>query len=148
MKTPSRQLHRWLMLAGTLPFLLGAGLLVLGISPGFLAVDATLLLKSYTLAIISFMAGVHWGQSFVQIERANLLRVLSNAFCLTPWFLMITGVSNTAFFIGSAMVFITLLAVDYRLERVEAISSDYLRARTTVTAVVCGSLVVSAIGST
>ena len=147
MQARKSDLHRWLMLAGTLPFLLGAVLLVLGISPAFLAVDSALLVKSYTLAIISFMAGVHWGQSFAQVERPNLLRVLSNVFCLTPWFLLITGVSNAAFFAGSAIVFITLLAVDYRLEKAEAISSDYLRARTAVTAIVCGSLVVSAIGS-
>ncbi|MEM8660722.1 MAG: DUF3429 domain-containing protein [Pseudomonadota bacterium] len=133
-----------LMFAGTVPFLFGALWLFTGQSVPVLNISTVLLLKSYTLAIASFMAGVHWGQSLSEPAMGPGTRLLSNVFCLIPWLLWVGQASNPLFFSASALVFASLLYFDHRLLIARLIKSDYWRLRRNVSAIVITALVVAA----
>ncbi|MEM6582527.1 MAG: DUF3429 domain-containing protein [Pseudomonadota bacterium] len=133
-----------LMFAGTLPFLFGALWLLTGQSVPLLNIPTVLLLKSYTLAIASFMAGVHWGQSLNEPAMGAATRLSSNVFCLIPWLLWMGQASNPLFFSASALVFAGLLYFDHRLLVARMIKGDYWRLRKNVSAIVIIALVLAA----
>ncbi|MEM8560655.1 MAG: DUF3429 domain-containing protein [Pseudomonadota bacterium] len=130
--------------SGVLPFLFGALWLLTGQPVPVLGIPTVLFLKSYTLAIASFMAGVHWGQSLNEPEMGASTRILSNVFCLIPWLLWIGQASSTLFFSASALVFAGLLYFDHRLVNAGLIVRDYWRLRLNVSAVVIAILILAA----
>lgn len=90
---------------------------------------------SYGLAIVSFLAGVHWGlylHHSVGI-RLNLL-ISSNLILLAVWFSFLSGSVRWAL-LSQLLAFGVLLAIDYRLAGVRVISRHYLVLRVAVTAV-------------
>lgn len=128
-----RRLYSLLTLAGALPFMAAALLLPFGItSLGPLGSTVELAL-SYGLAIICFLAGVHWATYLYRREASpGNLFVASNAVVLGTW---IPFLLAPARIVAVAMIvaFLVLLWVDYRLERLAVIDGHYLALRKAAT---------------
>jgi hypothetical protein len=101
---------------------------------------------AYGVAIVSFMAGIHWGTFLYQADSlpVNLL-LTSNAITVAVWLAFIlTPVAVSIAVIAAA--FVLLLAVDFRLARAGLLTPDYLRTRRNVTLIVLAMLMLT-IGS-
>lgn len=95
---------------------------------------------SYGLAIVSFLAGAHWGLYLHHGEaiRLNLL-VSSNLILLAVWFFSLFASVRWAL-LSQAVAFVVLLAIDYRLAGARAISRQYFALRGSVTLLVIGAI--------
>ncbi len=130
----SAKLERTLALAGAVPFVAAALLLWLGpLDTSGWRASALLGLASYSLVILSFMAGTLWQQHSV---RSTLL---SNVIALVAWFSY--WLLPVATFLAVAIVlFSWLLWLDWLRYRGGAISGHYWQSRRAVTALVCAAL--------
>ena len=133
-------LYGILAYAGALPFVACALLLAMDIAP----IDAmgrwASVAAGYGLAIAAFMAGVHWGIYLQQATRApvNLL-LTSNAVTVIVWLTFVLAPVTISLAV-TAIAFIALLLVDYRLAGAELISASYLQLRRNVTLLVLSCL--------
>jgi len=101
----------------------------------------------YMLAIVSFMAGIHWGIVMSQAGSENLpletlskkhakqLLILSNFFVLIPWVLLALE-QTIAFYISLLIIFILLRVIDAKLVEVGMISKHYFKMRCLITVIV------------
>ncbi len=122
--------------AGAMPFIACAVLPWLGV-PVIAAIGScAYIAATYGVAIVSFMAGIHWGTYLYQADSlpVNLL-LTSNAITVAVWLAFI--LSPVAVSLGVvAAAFLLLLAVDFRLARAGLLTRDYLRTRRNVTVIV------------
>lgn len=133
-------LLKLLPLAGALPFIFSAGLLLFDVQILPVLGAVAPLVLAYGLAILSFMAGVHWGQ-FISGNGKPWLLVTSNAVTVLAWLGYI--LSKPALFAGLlALLFSVLLLIDYRLTNSHIIDRSYFRTRTIVTSLVVASLMI------
>lgn len=144
MQSHTTDITRPLAFAGALPFVFCALLLWTGTAslPVFGAVSS--IAASYGLMILSFMAGVHWGQRLSGVETSLNLFLISNAIALAAWFSFLL-LQPRLFFASLAVLFALLLMIDRRLWAEGQITRDYLSTRTTVSALVVVSLAVIAL---
>jgi len=138
--TPISKWAPILTLAGAIPFALSALLGLLGISQLPLLGALQPIVASYGLVILSFMAGVHWGQVINRPDWHQLL-IISNMITLSGWFAFLTA-NTTLLWCVLMMGFCALLLVDRRLLSVGLINQAYWRLRLVVTAIVIASLFV------
>lgn len=135
-----KKLYTALALAGTLPFVAGALLPLLGYRslPLLGAVDQ--LVASYGLAIVCFLAGAHWGMYLAgrSVDSLNLF-VTSNVLFLVAWFAYV-GAELTIAIGAQIIVFLVLLYIDRRLAAADVISASYLRVRAVATLIAIVSL--------
>jgi Protein of unknown function (DUF3429) len=139
----SKALLKLLPFAGALPFIVAALALWFGIDtlPYLGSLQSSIL--AYGLAILSFMAGVHWGQYLSGLNaRANLL-ITSNFATVLSWLGYIL-LSPAQFACLLIVLFLALLLIDRQLETSGHIQRDYMRTRTGVTLLVIVSLAVIA----
>lgn len=132
--------------AGTLPFIACAILPWIGMPVVAGIGSCAYIAAAYGVAIVSFMAGIHWGTFLYQADSlpVNLL-LTSNAITVAVWLAFIlTPVAVSIAVIAAALVL--LLAVDFRLARVGLLTPDYLRTRRNVTFIVLAMLMLT-IGS-
>jgi Protein of unknown function (DUF3429) len=136
-------LLRLLPYAGTLPFIYGVAsrfsdsLSALVYLVFF--IDVRHMVLSYGLLIISFMAGVHWGQYLSGLRpRLNLL-VSSNAVALLTWFCYLKLQPFELL-----LVFAGIFAVIYLIDLQMRLDGSYMQTRRNVTAIVCSCLLVIA----
>lgn len=135
---------RWLPRAGTLPFLALAGLLLSGSRTLPVLGDILHLLQSYTVVIVSFMAGSHWGLAVATPSRLRTgLLIGSNVGALTVWGAQ-AWLPAREMLLVSAAVLALLLTGDRALRHALLIEGRYWRVRVQVTVVVVISLVVAA----
>jgi len=134
----SAPLERLLALAGAMPFWLCTLALLLGLDGvGWVGVAASQLLASYTLLIVSFMAGTLW-------QRHNTrTTALSNLIALLAWF-SYWVLPLASFLLVAAVLFSWLLQIDGQRYRSGMLSHHYWQTRKAVTLLVCLALVVSA----
>lgn len=136
------KLYTALALAGTIPFVASAVLPLLGYPalPYLGSMDQ--LVASYGLAIVCFLAGVHWGTYLLGRSAGSLnLFVLSNVLFLAAWFAYIGGGVRIA--LGAQIiVFLALLWIDFRLQSAEVISAKYFRVRGLATLIAVISLLI------
>lgn len=136
------KLYTALALAGTLPFIASALLLLLGTNslPVLGLVDAVV--ASYGLAIVCFLAGAHWGMYLAgrSVDALNLF-IISNVIFLAAWFAYI-GASVKVAIAMQVIAFLALLYVDKRLAAGDVISAGYFRLRMLATTIAIVSLVV------
>ena len=136
------KLYTALALAGTIPFIAGALLPLLGHDslPHLGPLDQ--LVASYGLAIICFLAGAHWGIYISGRSDDSLnLFVISNAIFLAAWFAYIGAGVRTA--IGTQIfAFLALLLIDRRLRAGAVISATYFRVRTMATLIAILTLLI------
>lgn len=135
------KLYPLLALAGTLPFVACAVLLLSGIDwmPQIGRLDSVA--SSYGLAIVCFMAGTLWGSYLSGRYRGSLnLFIVSNIIFLTVWFAFVGA--SLALAIGIQVIaFLVLLIVDYRLRESGVISAHYFRIRCIATVITVVALV-------
>ena len=133
----------WLTLAGTLPFVLPAIWLTIGWSWTLLG-DAHLLMSSYGLLIVSFMAGSLWG---IHLKRTDgwsrFLPVFTNAVALVCWFSFLMLSFTTQMWV-LALSFSLLWLVDLKLWQEHIITKGYMAVRTVASGIVVFSLLVAA----
>jgi hypothetical protein len=100
------------------------------------------IIKSYGLAIVSFMSGVTWGQYLIFEKKPKLnLFLISNSITLLCWFSFFL-ISSSGFFVSLIFGFLSLLAVDYRLKKLELLNAKYFQTRINVTLIVCLSVTI------
>jgi hypothetical protein len=129
-----------LTLAGVIPFALPALLYLLGISQLPLLGALQPVVASYGLVILSFMAGVHWGQ-VIHKPSWHLLLIISNVITLGGWFAFLAG-NATLLWCVLILGFVALLLVDQRLLVAGVITPAYWRLRMAVTAIVVIALLI------
>ena len=132
-----------LMYAGTLPFLLSLLCILIEIKLPFDWMSVDRILTSYSLLIASFMAGVHWGQHLSEpSDWQHTLAFTSNAIALSAWFIYLLLPLSTQLF-GFALIFLSLLAIDYKLFQAKILTYHYFYNRRNVTLIVVCSLLIS-----
>ncbi len=139
---PDRRLYSILTLAGAAPFVAAAVLPLLGFEMIGPLGHATDLALSYGLAIVCFLAGIHWAtRLYLDVELPLNLFVASNVVVLGAWFPFLLASESLA--AGALIIaFAFLLFVDYRLLGHKIIDEHYFRLRTAATVLAIGSLLV------
>ncbi len=132
--------------AGTLPFIACAVLPWIGMPVVAGIGSCAYIAATYGVAIVSFMAGIHWGTFLYQADSlpVNLL-LTSNAITVAVWLAFILTPVAASLAV-TAVAFLLLLAVDFRLARAGLLTADYLQIRRNVTLIVCAMLMLT-IGS-
>ena len=129
------------MLAGTIPFVAAAVAALAGIDSIWNVPSVTAAVVAYGLAIVSFVAGTHWGLYLQYRGSAPInLFVSSNAAVLVPWLTFVVA-STESTLVALVLTFLFLAFVDWRLARANLVETAYLRLRLTATAIVCIALV-------
>jgi NADH:ubiquinone oxidoreductase subunit 6 (subunit J) len=125
---------------GTIPFILAAFFLLLGIKMVPSLGATTYVISIYGLVIASFMAGSHWGQHITASKKLSTqIYFMSNLMALSLWMEFLVG-SLIAYFGLLIAVFILSLWIDYLGYQKKMITSDYMNLRWRVTSVVVLSL--------
>ena len=134
-------LYSTLTYAGVTPFLACALLPLIGIAsiPPFGPLDQ--LVNSYGLAIVCFLAGIHWANYLHSKDDLPFnLMISSNAVFLLTWFGFVLGNLSVSLVIQIAALAI-LRYIDWRLKSESVITAHYFRARCGATALAAASLV-------
>jgi Protein of unknown function (DUF3429) len=128
-------LARILPYAGTLPFVLGTIAKLTNTLPMIYFIDMRRLVLSYGVLIVSFMAGVHWGQYLSGARGKVNLLIASNVATLVAW---VAGLLLLPAHI--CYVLIVLFALLYAIDLGLSLAPAYLQTRRNVTLIVCLSL--------
>ena len=134
------RLYSLLAITGTLPFVACAVLPLTGVDTISPFGDLHQLASSYALAIVTFLAGAHWG-NYLSADQAppfNLF-VSSNVVFLVAWFAFVAASLSWAIF-TQVLALVFLLFVDHKLMTNGTISGHYFRIRSTATAIAIISL--------
>ncbi len=140
-----KSLFTSLSVAGALPFLACALLPLFGVVSirPFGPLDH--LATSYGLAIICFLAGIHWATYLYRQEPLPFnLMVGSNILFLVSWFTFAAG-SLVWSLVIQIVVLLTLLLIDWHLQKAAVISAAYFKARFLATAVAAIALTLIAL---
>ncbi|MDC1284698.1 DUF3429 family protein [Gammaproteobacteria bacterium] len=125
--------------AGAIPFIACALLSSLQIEAIIIDLSWLDILLSYSLAIICFMSGAHWGQSLAVDGYPGInLFIISNACTLAAWFSYLLLSQRLALLVH-ALIFSLLWLVDRRLKHSKMITAPYyhLRRRISLIVVLC-----------
>ena len=135
------RIYSLLTYAGALPFIACALLPLIGVSSIKLIGSVDYIAAVYALAIVSFMAGVHWGMALYpqRTEWPVNLFLSSNAVTIMAWLAFLTTTPKITLII-CILAFLYLLWVDYRLYSLNLLTAHYLQTRRNVTALVVISL--------
>ena len=141
-----KNLPHALIFAGALPFIAGAGLLLLGVSTLPLLGNVTEATASYGLVITVFLTGIHWGQQLSLGNAAPGLFISSNIIAVMVWLCWLM-LSPGLFMVVLALPLVALLCIDFMLNRNRVIDKDYFRSRVIITTIVICCLVVASASS-
>lgn len=131
-----------LALAGTIPFVAGALLPLIGYSALPYVGSLDTVVASYGLAIVCFLAGTHWGIFLSGPSAGSLnLFIVSNVIFLAAWFAYVGGSIRQAVAV-QLLAFIVLLLIDQRLRARSVTTDSYFRVRAVATAVAIVSLAI------
>jgi len=126
--------------AGLLPFLAAIWAAYANLSFG--AWPASHLFLSYSVIILSFLAGALWGKA-KELEESNVIRLLliiSNIFALMAWLAVLLGRDYLSAGLAVSMTgFILVYLVEHKTKGLllQGMDSAYLKFRLTLTSVVC-----------
>ena len=137
----------YLTFAGTLPFILCAILITIGVDAIRVLGRTEDVLTVYGLVIATFMAGAQWGNHLSLADDnswAIRLPILSNIVALILWLGFLT-LSIAGFIWLLIISFIALLTIDYGLYQAQIISAKYFSVRKYVTLIVVIALTVAVI---
>jgi len=141
-----KNLPHALIFAGALPFIAGAGLLLLGVSTLPLLGNVTEATAAYGLVITVFLTGIHWGQQLSLGHAASGLFVSSNIIAVMVWLCWLM-LSPGLFMVVLVVPLVALLCIDFMLNRNRVIDKDYLRSRVIITTIVICCLVAASASS-
>lgn len=141
-----RALYSTLAFAGTFPLLACALLPLAGVETLQPFGRLDLLANSYGLAIVCFLAGIHWATALLSGSRApfNLL-IVSNVVFLVSWFAFALATTRWSL-VTQIVALVVLLMIDRRLAISKVISRSYFQARLVATALGSAALAVIALG--
>jgi|TARA_B110000977_G_scaffold43147_1_gene58411 hypothetical protein len=125
--------------AGVIPFIACTLMISFQIETVIVGLSWLDILLSYSLVIISFMSGVHWGQSLdLDQRRSSQLFIMSNICSLSAWFSYLLLSQKLALLLH-ALIFCLLWLIDRNLKHSKLISTHYylLRRRISVIVVTC-----------
>lgn len=129
-------LSRYLTYAGALPFIALAIAYALDVRLLPIVGSTKSALSAYTLIIVCFMAGSHWG---LHLKLSGLwqwvLPLTSNSVAIVAW-LAFLDFPFRSFLLTMSISFILLLLIDLTLSAKGYLSKGYIRVRVIVTAVV------------
>jgi len=131
----------WLGYAGLVPFVAGVTALTVARDSANVAL-VTDLLRHYAAVIASFLGAVHWGVAAAPegpLRQARLRWGVTPA--LLAWLLL--PLPATAAFVGFALLFALILAVDRYL--LPILDSHYRRLRLRLSLAVIGALLIAAL---
>jgi len=126
--------------AGLLPFLVAVWAAYANLSFG--KWSTSYLFLTYSVIILSFLAGAMWGKA-KELEESNVSRLLligSNVFALTAWLAVLLGKDYLTLGLAVSMTgFILIYLVEHRTQELllQGMGSTYLKFRLTLTSVVC-----------
>lgn len=137
----------YLTFAGTIPFILCAVFITLGVDAIRVLGKTDEVLAVYGLVIATFMAGAQWG-NHLSLADDNpwvvRLPILSNIIALGLW-LGFLSLSTVGFIWLLIVSFISLLIIDYGLNNARIIDDKYFTVRKYVTLIVVVSLIVAVV---
>ena len=121
--------HHFLAYFGISPFLILSLLLIFGNENTLSLFDLEFFFYSYSLAIICFICGSHWGMILQNTANSfdNIL-ILSNVVTLTAW-LAISFHDKSYTLLFNILCFIALLIVEIIFLKKKIIKPDYLKTR-------------------
>ena len=139
--TNDRTLYTSLAFAGALPFVACALLPLAGFSAFEPVGQLDELINSYGLAIVCFLAGIHWATALMRPRRTpfNLL-VVSNIVLLVTWFAFVLAATKWSL-VTQFIALVVLLLIDRRLVQSEVISHSYFQARLVATCLASAALI-------
>ncbi len=139
-----RKIYSILTMAGVTPFVACALLPLFGVDSIYLIGSLGEVAAGYGLAIVSFLAGIHWATQLYDLQRTpfNLL-IVSNIVFVAVWLVYALGSLSTALIV-QALALVALLGVDRWLLGTGVITDHYLRVRSTATVLAVASLLLIA----
>ena len=141
----SKSTKSLLTYAGSIPFLLGAFLLIADIGTQKSISNIQHLLSVYGLVIGSFMAGTLWGQQLDENSGwQRYVLLCSNTIALALWAAFVIF-SFTSLMVAYAISFLALLLVDYQLSENGISNVAYFKLRFRVTIIVVLAIGISAL---
>ena len=145
MNLSKHPIYPYLTLAGTLPFVIPAILLIIGKTSLPILGNLNALMSIYGIVISCFMAGSYWGLHLNREDGwAAYLPVFSNVIALLVFFAFVL-MPSMAFAYVLIAAFLLMLLLDAELKIRGIISKNYLIWRVIATVLVVASLVVLAI---
>ena len=124
-----------LIFAGVIPFIVLTAITAYDVEYPYF--ESKVALKSYALAIGSFVCGSHWGIYLIKSSPINLL-ITSNICTLTLWVAFLYLENYGLFF---SIIFSLLLLIDFFLYKSSIISIGYFSKRKIITLMVVLCLV-------
>ena len=124
-----------LIFAGVIPFIVLTAITAYDVEYPYF--ESKVALKSYALAIGSFVCGSHWGIYLIKSSPINLL-ITSNICTLTLWVAFLYLENYGLFF---SIIFSLLLLIDFFLYKSSIISIGYFGKRKIITLIVVLCLV-------
>ena len=140
-----RKVYSVLTMAGVTPFVACAVLPIFGVHSIELLGPLGEVAAGYGLAIVSFLAGIHWATQLYELQKTpfNLL-LASNIVFVAVWLVYAVGTLAAALVI-QAVALVVLLGLDRWLLGNGVITQHYYRVRSTATVLAVASLLLIAI---
>jgi len=134
-----------LTMAGVTPFVVCAVLPIFGIESMGPIGPLSEVAAGYGLAIISFLAGVHWATQLYEMQKSRFnLLLASNVVFVAVWLVYVLG-SLEAALVVQALALVTLLRLDRWLLGSGVITHHYYRVRGAATVLGTASLLLIAL---
>ena len=128
---------------GSIPFIFFAFLRILSFEK-FFNLDINYILAIYSLSIISFICGSHWGIFLTNNSLKINLFFLSNFLTILS-FVGILFLMINYFFLLQILIFIILLLIDFYIYRQNVTQKNYFYFRILITTLVVGCLIIPVI---
>ena len=132
-----------LIFLGSIPFIFFSFLRMLSYEE-FFHLDINYILSIYSLSIISFICGSHWGIFLTNNNLKINLFLLSNLITISSFF-GILFLKVNYFFLLQILILILLLSIDFYIFRQNIIQKKYIYSRILITIIVVGCLIIPTI---
>ena len=132
-----------LIFLGSIPFVFFSFLRIISLEE-FLHLDIDYILSIYSLSIISFICGSHWGLFLTNNTLKINLFFLSNLLTISSFF-GILFLKMNYFFLLQILIFIILLLIDFHVYRQNITQLKYIYSRVIITILVVLCLIIPVI---
>lgn len=135
-----KKLATLLTYAGTLPFLAGIIVQIIGVDLGGLNIGH--LVIAYGAVIVSFIAGIHWGIYMFRDSPLNLL-IHSNMVALTAWITLYF--MSLASFLILILCLVYLAVLDIKLKQADVLEGWFIKIRLKASGIVIVCLIINSL---
>jgi len=132
-----------LIFLGSIPFVFFSFLRIISLEE-FFYFDINYILSIYSLSIISFICGSHWGLFLTNNTLKINLFFLSNLLTISSFF-GILFLKMNYFFLLQILIFIILLLIDFHIYRQNITQLKYIYSRVIITILVVLCLIIPVI---